>query len=242
MAFSVYPAGANTGFSEETSLDSERDRLVASLGGRMATFVVDPFTGGDFSLTTSASSYDVDVAAGDAFVGGHFVRSDSTVTVTVNASVTSEIFLVVRDVEAGNAIIVAQDAATADPSGQYVVKLHEVTSDGSGVTGTTDFRPFVPFRQDSPVNAITGQQQGTVTGQAIDATGDFTTSVSFPQSYQQGVDSVNAYIDSMTDATARVVNVRAESVTVDGFTLHYSVTTAGAGGATADFGFTANGE
>jgi len=182
MAFTVYPVGADSGFSEESAINSDRDRLVAALGGRMATFVVDPFTGGDFSLTTSTSSYDVDVAAGDAFAGGHLVRSDSTVTVTVNASVTSEIFLVVADAESGNAAIKAQDKATADPSGAYVVKLHEVTSDGSGVTGTADFRPFVPFRQDSPVNAITGQQEAFVTGQAIDATGDFTTSVTFPQS------------------------------------------------------------
>lgn len=241
MAFTVYPIGSDSGFSEESAINSEQDRLVAALGGRMATFVVDPFTGSDFGLTTSTSNYDVDVAAGDAFTGGHFFRSDSTETVTVNASVTSEIFLVVADSESDNAAFVAQDKPTTDPTGQYVVKLHEVTSDGSGVTGTTDFRPFVPFRQDSPVNAITGQQEGTVTGQAIDSTGDFTTNVTFPQAYQTGVDSVTVYIDSLSDNTARVVNMHATGVSTTGFTLHYSVDTAGGSSATADFGYSANG-
>jgi len=240
MAFTVYPVGADSGFSEESAINSERDRLVAALGGRMATFVVDPFTGGDFSLTTSGSSYDVDVAPGDAFVGGHFVRSNSTVTVTVDGSATNELFVVVDDAESNNATITStSDGST--PSGQYVVKIHEVTTDGSGVTGTTDFRPFVPFRQDSPINAITGQQQDTVPGQAIDSTGNFTTSVTFPQSYQNGVDAVNIFIDGLTDDTARVVNIYAGSVTADGFTLHYSVTAAGGSGATADFGYTATG-
>ena len=150
MAFTVYPVGADSGFSEESAINSERDRLVAALGGRMATFVADPFTGGDFSLTTSGSSYDVDVAPGDAFVGGHFVRSNSTVTVTVDGSATNELFVVVDDAESNNATITStSDGST--PSGQYVVKIHEVTTHGSGVTGTTDFRPFVPFRQDSPI-------------------------------------------------------------------------------------------
>jgi hypothetical protein len=242
MAFTVYPVGADSGFSAESAISSERDRLVAALGGRMATFVVDPFAGGDFSLTTSTSSFDVDVAAGTAFVGGHYVESNSTVTVTVNASVTSEIFLVVDDAEPDDASIIAQDSGTSDPTGQYVVKLHEVTSDGSGVTGTTDFRPFVPYRQDAPVNAVTGQQQATVTGQAIDSTGVFTTSVSFPHGYQTAADAVEVWLDSVTDTSVEFGFMNATNVTASGFDLQYSVVTAAAGGATADFGYTANGE
>lgn len=241
MAFTVYPVGSNTGFSEESDLDSEFFRAIHALGGRMADFVVSPFQSGHFDITTSGSSYDVDVAAGDAFVNGHFVQSDATETVTVDGSTTNEIFLVIDDANAGNgAIEYTSDGST--PSGQYVMKIWEVTTDGSGVTGSTDFRPWVAFPSDAVNETIIGLQKATVTGQAIDSTGVFTTAVSFPRSYITAVDDVEVYLDALTDTGAAFGFMRAKNVTVDGFDLEYKVTAAGATGATADFGYKANGD
>jgi len=207
----------------------------------MADFVVSPFQSGHFDVTTSASSYDVDVAAGDAFMGGHFVQSDATETVTVDGSATNEIFIVADDTKAGNgAVEYTSDGST--PAGQYVMKIHEVTTDGSGVTGSTDFRPWVAFPSDAVNEAISGLQKDAVTGQAIDSTGVFTTAVSFSRSYINAVDDVEVYLDSLTDTTAAFGFMRAKNVTVDGFDLEYKVTAAGASGATADFGYKANGD
>lgn len=241
MAWDVYPTGADSGFSEETQLSSEFARKISALGGRMEDFVVDPFTGGDFSLTTSASSFDVDVAAGEAFMGGHFVKSDATVTVTVNASVTSELFLVVDDAETNNVSIVAQDKATADPTGSYVMKLWEVTSDGSGVTGTTDFRYYVAFREAVTEDTITGRKVGTYTGASVDTNGVFTVSVTFTNPYIDAADEVLVSLDTLTDTAVEFGYMRTKNVTTTGFDIEYSIGPSGASGSTADFHWIAHG-
>jgi len=239
MTFTVYPVGADTGFTEESALSSGRETDRQAFAGRMRDFVVDPFTGGDFGLTTSASSFDVDVAAGEAFAAGHYVESTQTETRTVTDNATVELYLVVADIKSDNADIVTSTSGT--PSGQATIKLWEVTTDGSGVTGSTDFRPFVPFRGDVVEASLTGVQTKTVTGQAVDSTGNFSVSVSFPQAYQSGADDVAVTLSDLSDQSARVVNIFPSSITQSGCTVNYTVDVAGGSGATADFTVTARG-
>lgn len=242
MAFTVYPVGSNSGFSEESELDSELHRLMHALGGRMNDFVVDPYSGGDFDITTSASSFDVDIAAGEAFTGGHLVDSDATETRTLNASVTSEIFLVVDDTETDNANIVAQDQGDADPTGQFVMKLWEATTDGSGVTGTTDFRPYVAFREDVVETSITGRKTGEFTGASVESTGVFTVSVTFTHPYVVAADSVVVSLNGLTDTGVSFGFIRAKNITTSGFDIEYHIDQSGAAGSTCDFNWVAHGE
>lgn len=246
MAFTVHPIGSATGFAEQSELDSELDRLISGLGGRMADFVVSPFGGGDFDLTTSGSSYDVDVAPGDAFVGGHFVQSDTVVTITVDGSATNEVFLVVDDAQTGNAAI-EYTSDGSDPPGQHVVKLHEVTTDGSGVTGTTDFRPYVAFPDLQPDESITGKKetpQGTPDPPSVstESTGVVTVTVTFDRPYRDRIDSVVASLDNLTDTAVNFGWTRTKNVTVDSFDIEVKVTKAGASGSTAEFHWVAHGK
>lgn len=238
MAYTVYPAGTDTNL-DPVEVNSEQDRQVTAHGGRMATHVVDP-AGGDYSLTTSGSSYDVDVAPGTAFISGHLVSLTATETVTVNGSVTSDLFLVVDDAKTDNAALVAQDQSASNPTGQYVVKLHTIASDGSGVTSTTDLRPWVAYRQDAAATSITGLQTGSVSGLATDSMGAQSTTVQFARAYQTAVDSVQVYLDSIQGGL--VTNEHATSITQSGFTLNYNVVNAGSSGDTATFGYAARGQ
>lgn len=246
MAIEAYPVGADSGFSEESAINSERDRLISALGGRMSDFIVDPFAGGHFDISFSGSSYDVDIdtgASGKAFLGGHLVENDSTITLTLDGSSTNEIFLVVRDSATGNAeVVFTSDGST--PSGLYVMKIWEATTDGSGVTGTTDFREYVPFREDAVAASITGRKSGTSGTIAVDSTGVKTVAVSLPNPYTTSLDDAEAWLHSLSDTAAVVDNIRVQpgSYSTTGFTIEANVTTAGAGGATADFKWETHGK
>lgn len=242
MAFDVYPVGANSGFSEESAIDSEKDRLIASRLGRLQDFVADPFSGGDFGITTSGSSLDVDVAPGDAVMGGHRVVSDSTETLTVDASTTNYIWLVVRDAETGNAII-EYNTDGSTPSGLYAMELWRVTTDSSGVTGTTDRRPWVPYRDNDPNVSVSGKQSGTATF-AIDSVGTVQNSVTFPNSYINGVDDIHLTLLNLDDTAVRFAyppRVVPGTFGVDGFDYEVNITTAGASGTTGSLFWTARG-
>jgi hypothetical protein len=242
MAIEAYPVGSNSGFSEESAIDSERDRLISGNGGRMSDHIVDPFTGGDFDITTSGSSYDVDIAVGDAFLGGHLVRNDAAITLTLDASTTNEIFLVVSDSATGNAqVTYTSDGST--PSGQYVLKIWEATTDGSGVTGTTDFREYVPYRDDQANRNITGRKSGTSGTIAIDTAGIKTVSVTFTNPYQNGCDSAVAHLNAIDDTSVEFGFWRVDPTTISstGFTIEAYITTA-AGSGTADFRWEAYGK
>jgi len=98
-----------------------------------------------FTLSTSASSLDVTVAPGEAFVGGWCVRDVST-TLTLPTNATSEIVVgwdpdavydpdTDADRDAADETIVA---LASDVNANYpTVVVHEVTTDGSGVTGAS---------------------------------------------------------------------------------------------------------
>lgn len=243
MAFTVYPVGSSSGFSEESELDSDLHRLMHAFGGRLDNFVVDPFNSNHFNLT-NPSGLDAQVASGDAVIGGHLVRMDSAVTKTLNASVTSEIFLVVDDAETNNAAIVAQDKPTADPTGQYVEKLWEATTDGSTITGTTDFRHYVGFRGDTVATGLSGRKTGSYTGAAIDSNGVFTVSVTFTNPYIDGIDTVLVSLNDLTasqPSNFQLGYLRAKNYAVDGFDIEYNVANSASAGDTADFNWVAHG-
>ena len=246
MAIEAYPVGSNSGFTEESAIDSERDRLMKQHGGRMSDHIVDPFAGGHFDESHSGSSLDVTIdtgGTGKAFLGGHLVVNDTAITITVDASSTNEIFLVVADAATGNAqVTYTSDGST--PSGQYVMKIWEAVTDTSGVTGTTDFREYVPFREDGVASSITGRKAGTSGTIAVDSTGVKTVAVSLPNPYTTSLDDAEAWLHSLSDTAVEFgfIRVQPSSYSTTGFTIEASVTAAGASGATADFKWETHGK
>jgi len=245
MAFTVHPVGSASGFTEESELDSELHRLLHAFGGRMSDFVILPFSQNHFDLT-NPSGLDAQIATGDAMTGGHLTRMDAAETRTLTASTTSEVFLVVDDAKTGNADIVAQDKATADPTGQYVVKLWEATTDGSTITGTTDFRPYVPFPNEDPQESVTGVKdtpQGTPNPPSVstDSTGIKTVSVTFDRPYRVEVFDVVASLSNVTDTAVNLGWVKTSNITLTGFDIDVKVTKSGASGSTADMAWNARG-
>jgi hypothetical protein len=98
-----------------------------------------------FSLTSSASSLDVTIAPGEAFVGGWLCRDTST-TLTLPANATADIVIghatdaifdpnVDPDRDAADEVIV--DLAGNVPADIPQVVAHRVETDGSGVTSAS---------------------------------------------------------------------------------------------------------
>lgn len=243
MAFTVHPVGSASGFSEESALDSELHRLMHALGGRMADFVVSPFTDGDFDITTSSTSLTVDIAPGEAFFGGHFVQSDATESLTLDASTTNEIFLIVDDAETGNAAVTfTSDGST--PTAQYVMKIWQVDTGTGGVNSASDYRDYVPFRENADdADNLTGKKTGTVS-LAIDSTGVASKTVSFTNPYQTALDDVHLTMEDIGDTGAELAYQRVPSSSkgTGGFDVEINVVTAGASGTTVTFRWTANGK
>jgi len=247
MALESYPVGSASGFSEESDISSELDRLIYALGERQASFVVDPFAGGDFDESHSGSSLTITIdtgGTGRAFLGGHYVQNDgNSIDLSLDPSATNEIFVRAADQPISNADVTFTSDGTT-PTGQQVMKIWEATTDSSGVTGTTDFRPYIPYRGSGVNDAITGRKQGVSGTITTDTTGVKTTSVSFTNPYIAALDSAKAWLHSLSDTAAIIDNIRVQpgSYSTTGFTIEANVTTAGASGATADFRWEAYGE
>lgn len=248
MAIDAYPVGSDSGFSEESAINSERDRLIAALGGRMSNFIVDPFNsfgnGSHFGESHSGSSLDITIdpsGVGKAFMGGHLVVNDAAITITLNASSTNEIFLVVRDSATGNAEVVYTSDGTT-PSGMYVMKIWEAVTDTSGVTSTTDFRRYIPFEDDNAGDNITGRKSGMSGTISIASTGVKVVSVAFTNDYVVQIDTALATLNSLTDTAANLGWIRTKNLTTSGFDIEAKVTKSGGSGTTADFNWNAYGK
>jgi len=240
MTIATYPAGTESGFTDATALNSERERLINNLGGRMASFVSKPFAQGDYD-TTGASGLDVDVAAGEAFVEGHLVISDATETITLADNATNQVYITVDDALTDEAAIEAKTGGTT-PSRKHYMQIAEVTTSSGSVDSITDNRPYVPYRESSVSNSITGRKSGTSGDIAIDSTGVKSVSVSFSNDYRTNIDDAQATLNKITDTSVEFGFVRVTSLATSGFTVEAKVTTAAGSGATANVNWAAMGD
>jgi hypothetical protein len=131
-----------------------------------------------FALSTSSSSLDVTLAPGEAFVSGWCVRDVET-TLTLPADSTSEIVVgwdpdavydpdTDADRDAADKAIVAL-AGDVDADSPTTV-VHEITTDGSGVTGASRVASVGPAIDASSATldeTTTGQVDGSITSDPI---------------------------------------------------------------------------
>src|SRR6056297_1413452 len=104
-----------------------------------------------FDETSSASSLDVTIDGGEAFVFGAWVAIDTQTTVTLAADTAGQTVSVGWNKNGTDDVIVGLDAAFSSASGDadQKIPLWEFDTDGSGVTSSTDLRSFDQFSADS---------------------------------------------------------------------------------------------
>lgn len=112
-----------------------------------------------FAETSTTSSFDVTIDAGQAYVGGAWLARDTSTTVTLSSSTNGQSVYVGWDVDTNNTVLIGKSGAfdADDPK-------HEIwtfDTDGSGVTSATDKR-----RLDGPgsVNYVQDAQPTSVNG------------------------------------------------------------------------------
>lgn len=95
-----------------------------------------------FAETHSASSYDVTIDAGEAFVFGSWLAIDVSTTVTLSASTTNQMVYVGWNKDGANDVIIgtASDFASASGDADQKIPIWEFDTDGSGVTAARDQR------------------------------------------------------------------------------------------------------
>lgn len=95
-----------------------------------------------FAETSSGSSFDVDIDAGEAFVFGSWLAIDTSTTVTLAASTAGQTVYVGWNKNGADDVIVGLAADFSDSSGDSDerIPLWTFDTDGSGVTSVTDER------------------------------------------------------------------------------------------------------
>jgi len=92
----------------------------------------------DFKHASSASSLDIDIAAGAAFIAGRWVARDTTTTVSLDANTTGQVVYAGWDADASQSVIIGKDSAFNADDPQHA--LWEFDTDSSGVTAAADKR------------------------------------------------------------------------------------------------------
>jgi hypothetical protein len=120
-----------------------------------------------FDETSSASSLDVTIDGGEAFVFGAWVAIDTQTTVTLAADTAGQTVSVGWNKNGTDDVIVGLDSAFSSASGDadQKIPLWEFDTDGSGVTNVTDVRSFDQISADSiEQGAGSGLDADTVDG------------------------------------------------------------------------------
>jgi hypothetical protein len=183
-----------------------------------------------FSLSTSSSSLDVTVAPGEAFVGGWLCR-DTATTISLPANSTSDIIIgfnvdaifdptVDPDRDAADEVLVDLSANVADLNPQVVA--HQVTTDGSGVTGSQRVATVGGFSELS-VGSIGGLNHDNLNG--VSPADHHTKTSSASELTDVSPDSEQAAHHFKTKTSAELIDVSADGIT----DAHHSKTTSASG-------------
>jgi|APHM01.1.fsa_nt_gi hypothetical protein len=134
-----------------------------------------------FALTSSsASSFDLTFAPGEAFAGGWFVR-DTTSTISLPSNTADMTIVAAANIDsvfdpqtdptrdAADEVIIDRAATVNDNF--VTVELLEATTDGNGVVSTTDVRqigPAIAVNRAAVRNVLTDPSGTTHTGELVD--------------------------------------------------------------------------
>jgi len=95
-----------------------------------------------FAESSSSSSFDVTIDAGEAFVFGSWLATDTSTTVTLSSSTTSQAVYLGWNKDGTDDVLIGTESAFDDSSSSADkrVLLYEFDTDSSGVTAVEDYR------------------------------------------------------------------------------------------------------
>jgi len=120
-----------------------------------------------FDESHSASSLDVTIDPGEAFIFGAWVCTDESTTVTLDPSTSDQTVFVGWDKGSSDNVIIGLESAftTTGADADRTIPLFDFDTDASGVTGVTDRRRFDQISADSiEQGAGSGLDADTVDG------------------------------------------------------------------------------
>jgi hypothetical protein len=100
---------------------------------------------GTFDQTSSASSLSVTIGPGEALVGGAYLATDESFSVTLPASTTTTVLLAIKDGLPDT--ILVDEVSNLDPDDPRTA-LFDFTTDSAGVVNVVDRRQIGPLVQD----------------------------------------------------------------------------------------------
>jgi hypothetical protein len=158
LAQAIRSGGNTDGFVSRSGV-----RLVEDSEGDLPTGPL-----GTFDETSSATSLDVTISAGEAVVGGAYLATDETFTVTLPASTTTTALLAVQDGVADS--ILVDEVAALDPDDSRT-PLFDFTTDSNGVTSVVDRRQLGSLIRDRFIQheseIVSGETRTVQSGRAV---------------------------------------------------------------------------
>ncbi len=105
-----------------------------------------------FAESHSASSFDVTIDTGEAFVGGRWMGKDTTTTVTLASSTSNQTVYAGWESSTANSVVIGLDSAFSSTDDGRRTPIWEFNTDGSGVTSSSrvhDTDPIHPHAADA---------------------------------------------------------------------------------------------
>jgi hypothetical protein len=158
LAQAIRSGGNTDGFVSRSGV-----RLVEDSEGDLPTGPL-----GTFDETSSATSLDVTIGPGEAVVGGSYLATNESFTLTLPASTTTTILLAAQDGVADS--ILVDDVTALDPDDSRTA-LFDFQTDSNGVTAVVDRRQLGSLIRDRFVQheseIVTGETRTVQSGRAV---------------------------------------------------------------------------
>lgn len=150
MAVKIFPSVNDVAPTTGDGITIKEANLVSLL----AAFINKAFVMSGLTVPGSSANLNLDVALGEAFIKGYWVKLDAATTVACTASSTNHIFLGLTKDGGGNVTGVTFTVNTTGTAPADSVKLATAVTSGSAVTSTSDVRVFNPavFEDSYPIN------------------------------------------------------------------------------------------
>lgn len=104
-----------------------------------------------FSESHSASSFDVTIDTGEAFVGGRWIAKDQTTTVTLASGTSNQTVYAGWESSTANSVVIGLDSAFSSTDDGRRTPIWEFDTDGSGVTNADPLHDTEPIHPHAAV-------------------------------------------------------------------------------------------
>jgi len=123
-----------------------------------------------FNQTSSSTSLDVTIDAGEAFVFGSWLCIDTTTIVTLSSNTSNQTVFVGWNKNSSNDLIIGVETAFSNSPGDtdQKIPLYSFNTDSNGVTNVTDERKISQSRENRQASVFTSET-GFVSGTTLES-------------------------------------------------------------------------